>query len=124
VFSRLRARTTSCHAELDELERQHARDVSWLAALSQRVDDLAGLSADALSAALATLHDEVSRYADFLWDHLGREEGVILPAAQRHLQSEDWKAIDAAFAHERDHDAEHGEPLRALFSRIVDPATA
>ena len=36
-------------------------------------------------------------YASFVWEHLGREEGVILPAAQRHLTEADWLAIDAAF---------------------------
>ena len=124
LFARLRARTTSCHAELDELERQHARDATWIASLSQRVVALAAAGSDARPAAIAALHDEVSRYADFLWDHLGREEGVILPAAQRHLQVDDWNAIDAAFAHERDGDHERGEPLRVLFARIVDPPVA
>ena len=32
----------------------------------------------------------MSRYATFVWEHMGREEGVILPAAQRYLLTEDW----------------------------------
>ena len=126
LFARLRQRTTSCHAELDELERQHQRDAQMVAALAQHVDALAMLDAAARPAAVAALHDEVARYADFLWDHLGREEGVILPAAQRHLLADDWDAIDAAFAHDRDPlSGDSDAALRRLFSRIVNsPAAA
>ena len=51
---------------------------------------------------LATLEQAVSRYAQFIWDHMGREEGVILPAAQKYLTDEDWAAIDGAFATNND----------------------
>ena len=37
-------------------------------------------------------------YTAFQWEHLGREEGVVLPAARRHLTEADWRAIDAAFS--------------------------
>jgi hypothetical protein len=40
--------------------------------------------------ATLALEEGVTVYARFLWDHLGREEGVILPAAQRFLLAEDW----------------------------------
>ena len=114
-----------CHAELDELERQHQRDAQLVAALAQQVEALAAADAPARVAATAALHDEVSRYADFLWDHLGREEGVILPAAQRHLLAEDWLAIDAAFAQNRDplSGTDVDKALRQLFVRIVHRAT-
>jgi len=122
LFARLRERTTSCNAELDELERQHERDAQLVAALAQRVDALAAGDGEARLAATAALHDEVSRYASFLWDHLGREEGVILPAAQRHLLAEDWLAIDDAFAQNRDplSGAATDKEFRQLFSRIVN----
>jgi nucleotide-binding universal stress UspA family protein/hemerythrin-like domain-containing protein len=122
LFARLRERTTSCNAELDELERQHERDAQLVAALARRVDALTAGDAQARLAATAALHDEVSRYASFLWDHLGREEGVILPAAQRHLLVEDWLAIDAAFAQNRDplSGVDTDKQFRQLFSRIVN----
>jgi nucleotide-binding universal stress UspA family protein/hemerythrin-like domain-containing protein len=122
LFQRLRERTTSCNAELDELERQHQRDDQLVAALAQQVEALATADADGQRHATRTLEDEVARYAAFLWDHLGREEGVILPAAQRHLLPEDWAAIDAAFTENRDpnfRDATDKE-YRKLFSRIVN----
>ena len=74
----------------------------------------------------AELERAVSGYANFIWEHLGREEGVVLPAAQRYLKLEDWHEIDAAFAENRDprlgHDADIG--MHRLFSRIVNLAAS
>ena len=125
LFARLRERTTSCHAELDELERQHLRDAQLVASLARRVDQLAAGDAAAQAAATRVLEDEVKQYAQFLWDHLGREEGVILPAAQKHLKAEDWSRIDAAFAENRDprFGGETDREYRQLFSRIVNLRT-
>ncbi len=122
LFQRLRERTTSCNAELDELERQHDRDDQLVAALAQQVEALATADAEGQRGATRALEDEVGHYAAFLWDHMGREEGVILPAAQRHLLPEDWAAIDAAFTENRDPDfrGETDKEYRQLFSRIVN----
>ena len=84
------------------------------------------LSAEECRAGDLALERAVTRYATFMWDHLGREEGVILPAAERYLLAEDWAEIDAAFSANRDPrfagdtDAE----FRRLFSRIVNLAPA
>lgn len=122
LFRRLRARTTSCNAELDELERQHERDDQLVAALAQLVEALATADAQGQLSATRALEDEVARYATFLWNHLGREEAVILPAAQRHLLPEDWAAIDAAFTENRDPNfgGDTDKEYRQLFSRIVN----
>lgn len=122
LFRRLRERTTSCNAELDELERQHVRDDQLVAALAQQVEALATADAESKLSATRALEDEVARYAAFLWDHMGREEGVILPAAQRHLLPEDWAAIDVAFTENRDPNfrGETDKEYRQLFSRIVN----
>lgn len=121
LFARLRERTTSCHAELDELERQHERDAQLVAGLAQRIEALAACAPAARIAATCALEEEVAHYARFLWDHLGREEGVILPAAQRHLLAQDWASIDEAFAENRDPLASGStdKEFRQLFSRIV-----
>ncbi len=122
LFKRLRERTTSCNAELDELERQHTRDAQLVASLAQHVVALASAGEVGWSVAAQALEQEVANYATFLWDHLGREEGVILPAAQRHLLDEDWLAIDAAFTENRDprfHSVVDRE-YRQLFSQIVN----
>ena len=116
LFDRLRARTIEVDAELDELERQHARDAEWINELGELVERVAS------GAAPADLEREVGRYATFIWEHLGREEGVILPAAERHLTLDDWSALANAFATNRDprFASEADAEYRRLFSRIVN----
>jgi len=125
LFPRLRERTTSVNAELDELERQHARDRQLVAALGHDVDALYATDDPSASrAALRRLQEDVEQYAAFMWEHLGREEGVILPAAQRFLTESDWAAVDAAFAANDDpgYAGETEQDFRRLFSRIVNEA--
>jgi hypothetical protein len=65
--------------------------------------------------------ETVAACAVFLWDHLGREEGVILPAAQRLLLAEDPAASDQAFAANRDSNGNGAyRECRQLFAGIVD----
>ena len=63
-------------------------------------------------------------YASFLWDHMGREESVILPAAAQHLSEADWVEIDRAFQENRDLQlrGDVDRAYRQLFSRIVNTA--
>ena len=93
-----------------------------MAALARRVEALAGSDGEARVSATRALEDEVARYAAFLWDHLGREEGVVLPAAQRHLTADDWAEIAAAFAKNRDplSGVDSDAELHHLFARIVE----
>lgn len=98
LFRKLRERTSAVDAELDELERQHVRDRELVAELEARVAAIESAGDDvARRAATRELEEAVSRYADFHWDHMGREEAVILPAAQQYLSDEDWESINAAF---------------------------
>jgi len=127
LFSRLRERTSAVNVELDELQRQHVRDHELVDGLTQRVEALAAASpGDAARAATRELDDAVKAYASFLWEHMGREEAVILPAAQRHLSAEDWSHVDAAFAQNRDPQfgGETEREYRHLFSKIVNAAEA
>jgi nucleotide-binding universal stress UspA family protein/hemerythrin-like domain-containing protein len=120
LFDRLRQRTGEVDAELDELERQHERDRVWVGELEALVERVA---ADGTAA--AGLEQSLGRYATFIWEHLGREEGVILPAAERHLTLEDWTALATAFAANGDpRFAESDAEYRQLFSRIVNRAGA
>ena len=98
LFRKLRERTNSVDAELDELERQHERDRVLVAELAAGVEAVADARDDAARlAATRELEQAVARYADFHWEHMGREEAVILPAAQQHLTEADWESINAAF---------------------------
>jgi len=125
LFARLRVRTPSCDAELAELERQHRRDGEFVAALERQVEALAAAEGGARIQAALELEEGVTGYAAFLWDHLGREEGVILPAAERFLLAEDWAAIDEEFAANRDPNFNGAyREYRQLFARIVNLAPA
>ena len=121
LFRRLRERTPIVNAELDELERQHERDRQLVDEIAALVDALEGAGDATRVSMTRTLEDAVARYATFLWDHMGREEGVILPAAQRYLDADDWATIDVAFAANADpcFGSETDRDFRHLFSRIV-----
>jgi nucleotide-binding universal stress UspA family protein/hemerythrin-like domain-containing protein len=115
LFPRLRARTHTLDAELDELNRQHARDhalMDELAVLVKALED-AGDEPEAL-AATRRLEHAVLRYAEFHWEHMGREEAVVLPAAQQYLTDEDWTEINAGF----DESSESRE-YRQLMAKII-----
>jgi len=125
LFRRLRERTPVVNAELDELERQHERDRHLVDEIGALVEALEGAGAATRASLARTLEEAVGRYATFQWEHMGREEGVVLPAAQRHLDAGDWAAIDAAFAENADPRFGSGEAdgdFRHLFSRIVNLA--
>ncbi|ACC76175.1 hemerythrin domain-containing protein [Paraburkholderia phymatum] len=93
VFARLRERTSAFDAELDELEHQHRHEARLLDALME----------GARAAARGELppvcfEQQLQTCAQFIWEHMGREEGVILPAARRYLSDADWQEIGAALA--------------------------
>jgi nucleotide-binding universal stress UspA family protein len=92
LFSRLRERTSVVSAELDELERLHRRDEELLDELAQMAgqNPQSGTTAKQLERAL-------SAYALFAWEWMGREQGVILPAARRYLNDADWMEIHLEF---------------------------
>ncbi len=119
LFRKLRERTSSLNPELDELERQHVRDEEMVRDLAIVVEQYAEGSKSALDVEKA-----VSAYAKFMWEHMGREEGVILPEAQRYLTEADWSEINAAFSENRDprFGGETEAEFRHLFSRIVNLA--
>lgn len=75
----------------------------------------------------AVFEQAVKRYISFYLEHMRLEEEVILPAAQRVLDDQDWAELDAAFATNCDpltgkypRDATYDR----LFTRIVNRAPA
>ncbi|MBV8157252.1 MAG: universal stress protein, partial [Dyella sp.] len=116
LFFVLRGRTAVVHAELDELERQHERERAMAETLGDEVEHYA-----LGRATLDQLRDAVETYAHFMWEHMGRVEGVILPAAQRYLSEADWNEIQAS-ATRPDSFRANGDAQAAyhqLFSRIA-----
>ncbi|NPT57753.1 hemerythrin domain-containing protein [Paraburkholderia elongata] len=91
-FARLRERTSVADAELDELECQHRRNIQLLDELTELVE-----RDSEPRVPVGRLEQALSAYAQFAWEHLGREEGVVLPAARRYLRDEDWNEMATAF---------------------------
>lgn len=96
IFSRLRRRDPAWDVELGELERQHRRDAEHRDDLAQALDALEAAAPDSRLAATQALDECVGAYARFLWEHIGREEGVLWPAARRLLSDADWAAVQAS----------------------------
>jgi nucleotide-binding universal stress UspA family protein/hemerythrin-like domain-containing protein len=119
LFRKLRERTAEANPELDELEHQHVRDAQQVAELAALVDRYASGAAT-----VADVEAGVASYAQSIWEHMGREEGVILPLAQRHLTDEDWEEINEAFQKNRDprFGGETDAEFKRLFSQIVNLA--
>jgi hemerythrin-like domain-containing protein len=101
-------------AVVEEEHRQsHAQSEQMIAALAEY--EKQGVTAR------DTFLDAVSRYAEFQWRHIEREEDQVLPLAVAVLTPEDWQAIDAAFSAHNDPftSYEHIKEFRHLFREIV-----
>ncbi|AMO25019.1 universal stress protein [Ramlibacter solisilvae] len=115
LFPRLRARTHALDAELDELERQHTREHALMEELTALVTALESANGEAEAlAATRRLQEGVNRYAEFYWEHMGREEAVVLPGAQQYLTAEDWAEINAGYGEGLD-----SREMRQLMAKIV-----
>jgi hemerythrin-like domain-containing protein len=94
LFSRIRARTHEVDAVLDDLEAEHKRGGEMIRHLEQgllRFEQGGSQYFDAFATA-------VEAYCDFHWQHMRKEEDLILPAADHALTEADWAELDAAFA--------------------------
>ena len=91
------------------LEKDHAQGEAAVRELQHLL-----LAWELVGESRRTAFEEAARrYMDFYLNHMQLEETVILPAAQRVLSEQDWKALDAAFASNCD-------PLTGKYPR--DPA--
>ncbi|MFM0327019.1 universal stress protein [Caballeronia glebae] len=77
----LRERTSTLDAELDELARLAEREAAGLARVARSIAN--GEAVD----------DTLLACARFACERMGRIEGVVLPAARRHLRDADWNAL-------------------------------
>jgi hemerythrin-like domain-containing protein len=117
LFAKLRHRTRDAEDIVSRLEKDHARGEDKIRALMQGVIRME-CGGGAYGKEFAAL---VEDYAQFHWRHMGLEEDIILPLADRTLTEEDWGEIDAAFSGNADPlvgiEAKNG--FDELFRRIV-----
>lgn len=120
LFRALRRRTTAAAAVLDELEAEHARGDALIRELRHLLSRcrIAGRPARQAFAAA------VDEYAEFHWQHLRKEEDIVLPLAEAHLTPADWNEIDGAFRTNDDplFGTEPKDDFRRLFQLIVNLA--
>ena len=122
LFPALRLRSADAAAVLDELGREHARGESAMRELEQalvRYEE--GGEREFLLFAAA-----VERYVGHYFEHMHKEENLVMPLAEKMLTAKDWTAIQNAWADNRDplSGAATGDDYRALFARIANLAPA
>jgi hemerythrin-like domain-containing protein len=121
LFPRILARSPSAATLLQELRDEHEKGAQLIRDLER------ALTAFELAWPFGAdrFEEAVRAYSDFHWDHMRREERVLLPLAEQVLTEEDWKVVATEFARNEDPIADLREKdFAQLFSRIVSLAPA
>lgn len=121
LFARLLERAPEAAPLVRELQDEHVQGARLARDLERAV---LGLE-QSWPAGGGAFRDAVETYAQFHWQHMRKEEQVLLPIAEQRLAAEDWAAIAAAFGAHQDPLA--GTPegdYRRLFQRIAEIAPA
>ena len=122
LFKALPGRCSEGAEALAQLAEQHAAAPQRIAMLQAAVHDYVADPSRFGEFAQAFEH-----YADFYRSHMLLEEEIVLPLLRRHLTSEDWAELDAAFKSEMAANAiSDGSKVdfKAFFSRLVECAPA
>jgi hemerythrin-like domain-containing protein len=93
LFAALAERSPAARPLVAELEAEHGRGDRMIRELRAALRHYRDAGATALPAFAAA----VDVYADFHWQHMTKEEEVLLPEAERHLTPADWDRIGTAF---------------------------
>ena len=121
LFSRLVARDRGARLLVEELQAEHEEGARLIRELERSLL----FFEEGWPAGAREFQQAVDAYADFHWKHMRKEEQQLMPLAERALTAEDWKAINAAFAENRDPVAGLQErDFEQLFSRIANLAPA
>lgn len=124
LYRAIRRRSEEGAAILDELEGEHETGrrltIELEAALQSYTADTAG--------GFPAFSTKLRAYSDIHWQHMRKEEDVVMPIARKVLLAEDWAEIDSAFLSNKDPlvgvGADASEEFRALFQRIANLAPA
>lgn len=93
LFARIRARTNEADALLAQLEREHELGHPLIDELKRTLLEFELGRADRAPAFYAA----AERYVALEWEHMRKEEDLLMPIAQRVLTEEDWQEILTAF---------------------------
>ncbi len=122
LFPLIRARAPQSMHVLDHLDAQHARGEDAIRELEHLLLAYEQLGEPRRQA----FQEALQRYITFYTEHMALEDSEILPLAERTLSEEDWRAVEVAFAENRDPLTGHkpSEEYEGLFERIVEEAPA
>jgi len=116
LFAQLVARAPETRLLVEELQAEHKEGERLIRELERALLFME----EGWPVGAREFRKAVDAYAEFHWKHMRKEEQQMLPLAERHLTVEDWTAVDAAFAANRDPIAGMQErDFEKLFSRIV-----
>lgn len=117
VYHTLRERDPSAAPMLDELEDEHRCGPEFIQRVATALQEYERDPSrfDAFTKAMA-------EYTQFQWEHMRKEEDVILPLAEKSLLPEDWTEIDSAFGSNADPLVGVGtqKEFRDLFRKVVN----
>jgi len=121
LFARLAERAPEARQLIEELRAEHVQGAKLVRDLESAL-----LAFEVEGAREAPAFDAaVNAYAQFHWDHMRKEEALLLPLAEKHLTEGDWRWIEDAFAGNQDPIADLRErDFEKLYSRIVGLAPA
>jgi branched-chain amino acid transport system ATP-binding protein len=122
LYRAIRRRSEEGAVILDELESEHETGRRLTVELEAALN---GYTAD-ISGGLPVFSAKLRAYSDFHWQHMSKEEDVVMPIARKVLLAEDWAEIDNAFLSNRDPlvGVDASEEFRVLFQRIANLAPA
>ena len=109
LFPKIRRHVPEISGDLDRLDREHAKGEAAIRELQHLLlawEFMGEMRRGAFEGACL-------RYVNFYLEHMRLEETLILPAAERCLNADEWREMDDAFASNRD-------PLTRQFA--PDPA--
>ena len=120
LYRKLRLRTSELDEALNQLQQQHAEGSRLVAEMDAALDRYE----EAPAGGFDRFAEAVKAFAAHELPHMLFETKVILPAAQKHLTSEDWAELGHAFAQNGDprFSADADEEYRQLFARILNDA--
>jgi len=121
LFVRLVRRAPQAKALVDALQAEHVEGAKRIRELERKLM----FFEEGGRAGAREFLQAVDAYADFHWMHMRKEETELLPLAEKHLIADDWRAIERAFAANRDPIADIEErDFQKLFTRIANLAPA
>jgi hemerythrin-like domain-containing protein len=119
LFALLEERSPAARPLIEQLRAEHelgARLVRELESTLLAFEVNGARDASAFDAA-------VNAYAQFHWEHMRKEEKVLMPLAEQHLSADDWRRIAGAFAGNLDPLADLRErDFEQLYRRIANLA--